>query len=86
MSSRAIRHLLAVNPAKCPKRSIPGGKIFNLESGIELDSNFSKCQAEFARGGRGASSMPVILSDLLLFGCIAASMTWFIIEVVTLLS
>ena len=55
-------------------------------SGIELDSNFSKCQAEFARGGRGVSNMPVILSDLLLFGFIATFTTWLIIEVAKLLS
>jgi hypothetical protein len=29
--------------------------------------------------------MPVILSDLLLFGCTAAFVTWLVIEVVSLL-
>jgi hypothetical protein len=35
--------------------------------------------------GRGAFNMRVILSDLLLFGCIAAFSTWLIIEVAKLL-
>jgi len=60
--------------------------MFNLESGIELDGNFQKCQAEIARGGRGAFSMPAILSDLLLFGCTAAFVTWLVVEIVSLLS
>jgi len=34
----------------------------------------------------GASNMPVILSDLLLFGFMAAFTTWLIIEIAKLLS
>ena len=48
---------------------------------MKLDNNFQNWEAEFARGARGACSMPVILIDLLLFGCIAAFVSWFIIQV-----
>jgi hypothetical protein len=53
----------------------------NLKSGIKLDNHFQNWEAEFARGARGASSMPAILTDLLLFGCTTAFITWFVIQV-----
>jgi len=37
-------------------------------------------------GRQGSLSMPVIVSDLLLFGCTAAFTTWLIIQIVSLLS
>ena len=37
-------------------------------------------------GGRGASSMPAILSDVLLFGWTAAFTTWLVIQLVSLLN
>ena len=66
-------------------------KMFSLESGIELDSNFQKCHLRACTGEeRGASSMRVIvgdlLLDLLLFSCTAAFVTWLVIEVAGLLS
>jgi len=46
-------------------------KMFSLESGIELDGNFQDAKLNSHGEEGGASSMPVILSDLLLFGCTA---------------
>jgi hypothetical protein len=79
VNSGLLRRLAPRNDGAA--RRIEPRKISNLESGIKLDSNLQNWQGEFARGGRGASSMPVILSDLLLFGCTAAFVTWLVIQV-----
>jgi hypothetical protein len=61
-------------------------KTFQSKSGIKLDSYLQNCEAKFSRGGSGASSMSAVLSDVVLFGCTAASISWLIIQPASLLN
>jgi hypothetical protein len=50
------------------------------------DKPYSGWQAEIAREGNGEPFMSVVLSDLLLFSCLAAFVTGIVIAVANLLS
>jgi len=54
--------------------------------GNQTDGRLSGWQPELARGGNGEPSMSVVLSDILLFSCLAAFVTGIVIAVANLLS
>jgi hypothetical protein len=62
------------------------GHFPGLKSRQWTDSIVSLRQPELARGGNGEPSMSVVLSDLLLFFCLAAFVTGIVIAVANLLS
>ena len=54
--------------------------------GRQMDTDAVRCQIQLARGGNGEPSMSVILSDLLLFSCLAAFVTGIVIALANLFS